>query len=233
MSAAARTPSTPRSAPPKRTKLAAASVVPPPLPPALFESDNLPVRNEHQQLVFSDFPHFRPNLAPSEILRLGSFGGTYFRPIRSAVTQRSYEGAWQEFPADWFEGLDVAKQVASSTYDAGVNKYKVKCGGDLHMWESSGWIAAQDPYGWFQWYCRFFLGRRSEDDERQVQRGMNCFGPKGRWRNNLITKVIASGRPYAEAVHDQRISPVVRQTLQHWGYALTLRDLQAAVQMRR
>ena len=65
-------------------------------------------------------------------------------------------------------------------YDATVNTYKVKCGGDLEMWESSGWIKEVDPYGWFMWYCRFYLGRRCEDDERQIGRWKNCTGPKGK-----------------------------------------------------
>ena len=66
-------------------------------------------------------------------------------------------------------------------YDPTVNTYKVKCGGDLEMWESSGWIKEVDPYGWFMWYCRFYLGRRCEDDERQIGRWKNCTGPKGKW----------------------------------------------------
>ena len=49
--------------------------------------------------------------------------------------------------------------IYSSIYDEGVNTYKVKCGGSLEMWETSGWITEQDPYGWFMWYCRFYLGR--------------------------------------------------------------------------
>ena len=65
-------------------------------------------------------------------------------------------------------------------YDPTVNTYKVKCGGDLEMWESSGWIKEVDPYGWFMWYCRFYLGRRCEDDERQIGRWKNCTGPKGK-----------------------------------------------------
>ena len=49
--------------------------------------------------------------------------------------------------------------IYSSLYDESVNTYKVKCGGSLEMWETSGWIVEQDPYGWFMWYCRFYLGR--------------------------------------------------------------------------
>ena len=61
---------------------------------------------------------------------------------------------WKELPEDWLQGLDVKRQVASSVYNEAVNKYGKKCGGSLEMWEQSGWIVRQDPYGWFQWYCR-------------------------------------------------------------------------------
>ncbi|KAJ8315172.1 hypothetical protein KUTeg_007322 [Tegillarca granosa] len=110
--------------------------------------------------------------------------------------------------------------VSSPTYDEKVNTYKVKCGGSLEMWESSGWIHKQDPYGWFQWYCRFYQGRRSADDERQIGRWLRCAGIQGRWRNNLISKCVKSGCGFDNV----GISPVVRQTLQHWGYRLTWED---------
>jgi hypothetical protein len=92
---------------------------------------------------------------------------------------------WEELPADWLEGLNIKTQVASTKYVTSVNKYRADCGGDLDMWEGSGWIAAIDPYGWFQWYCRFYQGRRSSDDERQISRGLGVMGPKGRWRSSL------------------------------------------------
>ena len=59
---------------------------------------------------------------------------------------------WKELPIDWLEGLDIKTQIASPTYRNAINKYKIDCGGDLAMWESSGWIMDVDPYGWFQWY---------------------------------------------------------------------------------
>ena len=170
----------------------------------------LPVRNAHGELVFKDYPNFRPNLTPKEVLQLGSFGGTYFRPIYSGVKGESRSGQWKELPKDWLEGLNVGRQVASRSYDVGVNKYGVKCGGSLEMWESSGWITDSDPYGWFQWYCRFYQGRRCSDDERQISRGLKCFGPTGRWRSSLITKVARAGTDY----DNEGVSPVVRQTLQ-------------------
>jgi hypothetical protein len=130
----------------------------------------LPKRNEHNEWCFSDFPEFRPNLSPMEVLQMGSFGGTYFRPIKSGCTGLAYgKEVWQELPEDWLKGLNISKQVANPVYSASLNRYKVKCGGDLDMWESSGWMRDSDPYGWFQWYCRFFQGRRCSDDDRQVR----------------------------------------------------------------
>lgn len=182
----------------------------------------LPKRNNKGELIFDDCPDMRPNMTPKEVLQAGSFGGTYFRPIKSGVTGEKYSGVWKELPKDWLEGLSISKQVASSAYHTDVNTYKVKCGGSLEMWESSGWINKQDPYGWFQWYCRFYLGRRTSDDERQISRWKKCAGIKGRWRNNLIGKCVRSGC----AFDNSAISPVVRQTLQHWGYRLSKSDFE-------
>jgi hypothetical protein len=193
-------------------------------PSAKLTGKPLPTRNDQNQLVFEDYPQFTPNLTPKEVIQMGSFGGTYFRPIYSSVTNENYKDVWKEFPSDWFENL-TEKHFANSKYVNSINKYKVSCGGDLHMWESSGWINKLDPYGWFQWYCRFYLGRRCHDDERQIKRGLGVFGPTGRWRRNLIGKVKASGKPLQEALNDSKISPKIRQLLQHWGYQLTLKDL--------
>merc|ERR1712028_239756 len=85
----------------------------------------------------------------------------------------------------------------------------------------AAWIAAIDPYGWFQWYCRFYMGRRSTDDERQVNRWKSGHGPKGRFRSQLLTKIIVAGGD----IDNAKVSPVVRQTCQHWGYCPCLEDL--------
>jgi hypothetical protein len=192
-----------------------------PAPPpgtVLPKQQPIPERNAAGELEFPDHPEFRPNLTPKEVMQLGSFGGTYFRPIKSGVTGVQY-GAdeWKEFPVDWFAGLHIGSRVTSPTYRNEVNTYKVKCGGDLDMWESSGWINACDPYGWFQWYCRFYLGRRTTDDERQIGRGLRCFGPTGRWRIQLCNQINKKGKKY----DDKTVSPVIRQTLQHWGFRIT------------
>ena len=163
---------------------------------------------------------FHPNRTPEEVLRAGSFGGTYFRAITSAVTNERYVPSsvlGDTVRPEWISGLDRASLLASGTYRASVNKYGVKCGGSLGMWESSGWISDADPYGWFQWYCRFYSGRRCSDDARQISRWMGVAGKKGRFRSQLCNKIIAAGT----TSDDARISPVIRQTLLHWGLEIT------------
>mmetsp|Transcript_19022 Transcript_19022/g.47088 ORF Transcript_19022/g.47088 Transcript_19022/m.47088 type:complete len:353 (+) Transcript_19022:106-1164(+) len=162
---------------------------------------------------------FHPNRTPEEVLRAGSFGGTYFRPIVSAVTNVSYSAKdvlEDSVEKDWIKGLRM-DMLTSKTYRAAINKYGVKCGGSLGMWESSGWITPVDPYGWFQWYCRFYRGRRCDDDARQISRWLKSTGPKGRFRSQLCNKILA-----AQTTHDDNsISPVIRQTLLHWGLEIT------------
>ena len=163
---------------------------------------------------------FHPNRTPEEIMRAGAFGGTYFRPIASAVTNKHYnanEVLRDSVDPKWIEGLDKKSILVSSTYRPSINKYGVKCGGSLGMWESSGWISDADPYGWFQWYCRFYQGRRCSDDMRQIQRWSKSAGPKGRFRSQLCNKIIAAN----SKPDDNSISPVIRQTLLHWGLEIT------------
>ena len=93
-------------------------------------------------------------------------------------------------------------------------------GQTLEQWEDSGWMEPCDPFGWFQWYCRFYMGRRCYDDARQLGRAKRCFGPTGRWRNRLAKMVNDAGTKH----NNTTISPVIRQTLQHWGYRLTKKE---------
>lgn len=196
---------------------------PPQLPPDAevhTQSSSPPTRDAATgEYIFKGFPAFRPNLSPAEVLQHGGFGGTYFRSIDSAVTAKRYDGkeVVSELPADWIKGLSIPKQLCCDKYDPSVNKWGVKCGGSLGMWESSGWITAIDPYGWFQWYCRFFQGRRSTDDERQISRWSKSAGLNGRFRSQLCNKTLHAGAKH----NDAKISPVIRQTLHHWGFELT------------
>jgi len=186
------------------------------------EKAALPERSKDGKLHFQDFPNFTPLFTPAEIMQQGAFGGTYFRPIKSGVTGDAYKDAHKEFPAEWWKGLAESRHLTSSVYDASVNKYQVACGGSLDMWESSGWIAPADPYGWYQWYCRFFLGRRSSDDARQVARWSRVCGPTGRFRIQLINKIYRAGG--VQHLNNRDVSPVIRQSLLHWGYEVTARD---------
>lgn len=163
---------------------------------------------------------FHPNRTPEEVLRAGSFGGTYFRPIVSAVTNVQYDPAEvlkETVRPEWISGMDAASQLTSSAYRKQINKYGVKCGGSLGMWESSGWISDSDPYGWFQWYCRFYSGRRCSDDARQLGRQLKSAGLKGRFRSQICNKILNAGT----TAGDVKISPVIRQTLLHWGLEVT------------
>eukprot|EP00941_MAST-03F_sp_MAST-3F-sp1_P001203 g1203.t1 len=190
----------------------------------------IPKKNKYGELVFKDHKEFYPNLTPAEVLQRGSFGGTYWRPIYSSVIGERLSGQWKEFPKEWFEGLTPKEHFTRSwdNYSKSVNRYGVKCGGDLEMWESSGWISSIDPYGWFQWYCRFYLGRRCDDDERQIKRWRGVTSEKGRFRNQLIGRIARAGA----TVDDPSISPVIRQALQHWGYVLTQRDADKYVKLK-
>lgn len=189
---------------------------PPRQPPVKVDPRNkpLPFRKANGALFFKDFPEFLPNLTPKEIFQRGSFGGTCFQPITSSVTGHKYSQAWLEYPADWFDGLEQGFHYGSVEFRKEVNLYNVSCGSELKLWEESGWVADIDPYGWIQWYCRFYLGRRCSDDHRQVSRAIAFMGPTGRWRRNLINKCLSSGKPIEEAVNDASISPKVRQSLQ-------------------
>ena len=105
---------------------------------------------------------FGTNKTIVEIIKEGAFGGTYFRDIYSSVNDTFYKDSWKEFNA--LKNIDQ-KYYSSDYYDVSVNKDGVKCGTSLRFWENEGWINPIDPYGWFQWYFRYWLGRKSKDDK--------------------------------------------------------------------
>lgn len=134
-------------------------------------------------------PDFKPELTPAEMLALGVFGGAYF-------TNGS-----DEFPHSWFTN---AKR--SVTYDKTLNYFKVRASQPLSEWQKKGWIYADDPRGWFQWYCRYYLGRRiPEEDARQIKR-WKAFTRHKRAVEANCTK------------GDMTCRPVQRQALLHWAY---------------
>jgi hypothetical protein len=99
-------------------------------------------------------PGFEPELTPKEMLELGVFGGKYMTDCTD------------EFPADWFANA----RLCPDRHDPKLNYFGVNASKPLSYWRAKGWIYREDPRGWFQWYCRYYSGRRSIDDERQIRR---------------------------------------------------------------
>ena len=125
---------------------------------------------------------------------------TYFRDIYSGVNEKWYRKLWKEF--DQLKNIDQ-KYHSQDYYDASVNKYGVKCGTSLNLWENKGWI--------FQWYFRYWLGRRSLDDERQINRWKKIVG---RFKGKLFKMI----KDVGGKLDDYSISPEIGQILLHWGY---------------
>tara|TARA_Y100000590_G_scaffold145430_1_gene167209 strand:- start:1355 stop:1792 length:438 start_codon:yes stop_codon:yes gene_type:complete len=105
---------------------------------------------------------FKPGLTPKEMLEAGVFGGHYFK------------GDISEYPKNWFKKA----KINDDYFDVNLNYFKVKAGLSMEEWMAKGWIFPEDPLGWFQWYCRYTIGRRnSKMDKIQIQRWKN-FGPR-------------------------------------------------------
>jgi hypothetical protein len=132
---------------------------------------------------------FTPQLTPKQMLRLGVFGGKYMTDCRD------------EFPQDWFTNAKLANGRRQAT----LNFFGVNASQSLATWRHSGWIRAQDPRGWFQWYCRYYTGRRSADDARQIRR----------WR--AIARHVAAIRNNCEP-KDLECRKRQRQAVLHWAY---------------
>jgi hypothetical protein len=135
-------------------------------------------------------PAFKPDLTPREMLRLGVFCGKYMTDTR------------KEFPASWFAGA----KFASKQRDCALNFFGVDASQPLSVWRSKGWIHPDDPRGWFQWYCRYYLGRRMPDeDARQIKR----------WK--AMRRHIKQVQRNCER-GDMSCRPRQRQALLHWAY---------------
>lgn len=163
--------------------------------------------------ILYKYPEFRPNLTPRQIFEQGAFGGTYWRPITSSITGKKYANQHKKYKSLANIPLNL---MTRSEEDITLNKFKIHSGSSLEEWESKGWIVAQDPYGWIQWYCEFYEGRRSKDDERQIKRWLAYAGPHGRFRLRLIGLCKESNT----SISNTKISPTIRQGLHQWAYEL-------------
>lgn len=136
-------------------------------------------------------PEFKPELTPKQMLELGVFGGKYMTDCKA------------EFPKSWF----TRAKLATNHSDSGLNFFKVKASQPLSVWRKKGWIDEDhDPRGWFQWYCRYYMGRRlPEEDARQIKR----------WK--AIARHIVQLKKHCMR-GDFGCRPVQRQALLHWAY---------------
>jgi hypothetical protein len=135
-------------------------------------------------------PDFRPELSPTEMLRLGIFGGKYMTDCKG------------EFPRSWFARATLSPKQAEGS----LNCFGVDASQSLAEWRRKGWIHPDDPRGWFQWYCRYYLGRRLPDeDARQIKR----------WRamRRHIRQIQMNCEPGDVFCRKRQ-----RQALLHWAY---------------
>ena len=147
-------------------------------------------RYERTEPVGRNFaPNFAPHLTPKELLQLGVFGGKYMTDCRD------------EFPSSWF----AHAKLCSERHDPACNFFGVNASQPLREWHRKGWIHPQDPRGWFQWYCRYYMGRRSEDDHRQIRRWHAIARHVAQLRRNCKRRDLTCRRRQ-------------RQALLHWAY---------------
>ena len=135
-------------------------------------------------------PDFKPELTPKEMLELGVFGGKYLNDCQD------------EFPKEWFQNAKLSPQGKNIN----LNFFEVDASLSLRHWQEKGWIYPEDPRGWFQWYCRYYLGRRiPEEDQRQIKRWKAMTRHSGAIRKNCLPR-------------DLNCRKKQRQALLHWAY---------------
>lgn len=162
-------------------------------------------------IVFADYPEFKPNMTPQQMFKIGIMGGCYFRTIKSPRTNKIYRDQHKKYNKI-LNGIPLSS-YGLQKYDKSVNYYNVKVGTSYEYWMSKHWIREDvDPFGWIEWYCNFYLGRRTIDDKRQIDRWLHLAGKSGRFRKQLQNKINAIGK------NDQNIYPRMRQTLLHWAF---------------
>lgn len=134
-------------------------------------------------------PDFQPELTPKEMLELGVFGGKYMTDCT------------EEFPSEWFDNA----RLCPERHDPELNFFAVNASQPLSEWRSKGWIYEEDPRGWFQWYCRYYMGRRCPDDDRQIKRWIAMRRHIAQIRKNCRKGDLNCRRKQ-------------RQALLHWAY---------------
>jgi hypothetical protein len=132
---------------------------------------------------------FKPELTPKQMLELGVFGGKYMTDCQ------------KEFPKSWF----AKAKLSSEKHDPSSNCFGVNASKPLSYWRQKDWIYHEDPRGWFQWYCRYYMGRRCSDDQRQIKR----------WK--AMQRHIAQVKKNCRK-GDLNCRPKQRQALLHWAY---------------
>lgn len=133
---------------------------------------------------------FKPQLTPKQLLKLGVFGGKYMTDCQ------------KEFPKDWFKEAKLCKEK----HEASLNCFGVNASQSLSVWQEKGWIYKDDPRGWFQWYCRYFMGRRiPKEDDRQIKRWIAIKRHVTQIKNNCKKG-------------DLKCRPRYRQAVLHWAY---------------
>ncbi len=135
--------------------------------------------------------NFKPDLTPKQMLSLGVFGGKYMTDCK------------KEFPKSWFTHAKLSHKF----HDFKLNYFGVNASQSLSVWRKNNWInKKEDPRGWFQWYARYYMGRRiPKEDERQIKR----------WK--MMTRHIAQIKKNCR-VGDFSCRRVQRQALLHWAY---------------
>jgi hypothetical protein len=134
-------------------------------------------------------PEFKPELTPQEMLELGVFGGRYMTDCTN------------EFPKSWFKNAKLCPQM----HNPKLNCFGVNASQPLRVWAQKNWLYHEDPRGWFQWYCRYYMGRRCPDDRRQIKRWKAMRRHISQIRNNC-------------GEGDIKCRPKQRQALLHWAY---------------
>lgn len=134
---------------------------------------------------------FTPFFTPEEMLRKGVFEGKYINNIKG-------------IPNDWKK---LPKVVGPKDEpDPSLNFYGVKSRQPLSEWKKNGWIRT-DKNGWFEWYCRYFLGRRlGEEDDWQI----------GRWKSFIARHQAQVSKKCKPG--DKDCNTKQRQGLLQWGW---------------